>query len=100
MADSNGAPKILTRESLIPLGLAGSAIVLASAGGSWLTTNVLGQKFDVKFMQLEYAVRDVQESQDQLRTELLDGMSTWDFQLWIEQFRSRNPNTTVPDPPK
>ena len=99
MPDEKTKPVTLSKNTLIPVGVLVSAVVMAVTSQSWLDNKFhasqdhIDGKFKeqgAKFLKVEQRLFALEQAQN-LRWNSLD------MREWILDLRSRNPNIVIPD---
>jgi hypothetical protein len=96
--------RVVDKGVLLPLGVVGGLVVLLT--GLWTATLVekLGTTLSTEMLKLSYTVQRVEQRQEDLHEQLQriaeDGVTDTEWELWLEQYRRRNPQADVPDRPK
>lgn len=94
-------PTKLNRDLLVPLGLVGTLMAAASSATAWVVTQSLGTRFELRFVQIEYALRDLGKEQAGFREELerqgRANVTREEWERWVELLRHRNNGLVTPE---
>lgn len=82
----------LTKDTLVPLGLAVSVVAAIAIGAVWLNYQLQNLNFQMSALQIKV---------DTIQSQLVEASnlhwSARDMRLWIALLQAKNPNMEIPD---
>ena len=83
----------LTKDTYIPIGVAGTLFAALLGGGMWLNSVVL--KLELSNQLIRHQIEDINEKLDQ---SLQDRWTATDMRHWTDLLKAENGEVVVPDP--
>lgn len=92
MTDTSDKPPVLSRETLVPIGVAVACLLPIAGGAIWIRESMKDNQ-----NAIESLAKDMNARFNALESKTGNGWNVADMELWVLRFQRDNPAIKVPD---